>query len=344
VVTEQIEISRSELRQQRRKRMADRLAELRSEAFTLQAVAARVPELEGARQPASASEVVWAKATGRLTIRYVFPRGLIVYGKFYDDGLGPRAFDGLRALRQDGFGATSTFQVAEPLHFDEPRNMLLLRQAEGVPLIQSLDHAPSEEAVRHAELAASWLARFHRITLPGVEAEPPCERVKLFKLADSLAKAAAANPHEADLLLNLLQRLRELAPSPDARTPFATVHGQYTPANVFVSGSRATVIDLDRVCHSDPAMDVAMFLYRVRHHSARSGAFERASAIAASFLAQYRDQAAGNLINLNFYRALYCLKGLSRFLKVPQAAGEAYEQQKQFYLREFDELSPERIR
>src|SRR5215211_3042790 len=111
----------------------------------------------------------------------------------------------------------------------------------------------------------------------GGATEPPCERVKLFKLADGLAKGAAANPREADLLLNLLQRLRELAPSPDAPAPIAITHGQYTPSNVFVAGTRAAVIDLDRLCYSDPAKDVAMFLYRLRITGARNGAFERAS-------------------------------------------------------------------
>jgi hypothetical protein len=319
--------------------MENRLADLRSEKFTLETVAARVPELEGARQPSATSEVVWVRGTGRLTIRYVFPAGVVVYGKFYDDELGLRAFAGLRALRQAGFGADSTYQVVEPLHFDEPSNMLLLRQAEGIPLSHSLDQAPLEEALHHAELAASWLAKFHRTTVPGIETEEPCERVKIFKLADCLAKAAAANPQEADLLLNLLQRLRGLAPSPDAPPPFATTHGQYTPANVFVAGTRATVIDLDRMNYSDPAKDVALFLYRVRHHGARTGDFERACAIASAFETQYRGEAPGNLVNVGYYQALQWLKGLARLLKVPQAAGEAYERQKQFYLREFEESS-----
>jgi hypothetical protein len=319
--------------------MEDRLAELRSEKFTLERVAAHIPEFDGARPLSATNEVVWSKGTGRLTIRYVFPQGVIVYGKFFDDELGPRAFAGLRALRQEGFGAGSEYQVAEPLHFDERWNMLLLRQAEGVQLSDSLDHAPLEEAVLHAELAAAWLAKFHRTVLPGVETEPACERVKLFKLADCLAKGAAANPGDADLLLSLLQRVRELAPPPDARGPVAIVHGQFAPANIFATGTLATVIDLDRMCYSDPAIDVGAFLYRVRHHAARTGAFERGQALATSFEARYRDEAGENLVNLNFYRALFWLKGFSRFLKVPQPPGEAYERTKQFYLREFDESS-----
>jgi len=336
VATEAIGISKKEIRRQRRKRTKDRLPELTSDAFTLETVAARVPELDGARQT-SAIEVVRARSTGRLTVRYVFPKGVIVYGKFYDDDLGPRAFEGLRALRQDGFGAASSYQVVEPLHFDERWNMLLLRQAEGVALCDSFEQAPLEEARGHAELAASWLAKLHRTALPGVATEPPCERVKLFKLADALAKGAAANPREADLLLNLLQRLRELAPSPDAPAPIAITHGQYTPSNVFVAGTRTAVIDLDRLCYSDPAKDVAMFLYRLRFTGARNGAFERASIIASSFLAQYRAEAAGNLVNLGFYRGLHSLRGLAKFLKDFSSGDEHYERQKQFYLREFEE-------
>jgi aminoglycoside phosphotransferase (APT) family kinase protein len=104
-----------------------------------------------------------------------------------------------------------------------------------------------------------------------------------------------------------------------------------------VGTSRITVIDLDRMCCSDPALDVAMFFYRVRHNGARQGVLERPRAIASSFLARYRKEAPNNLINLGFYRALQCLKGLARFLKIPRAPGEDTEAQKQFYLREFEE-------
>src|SRR5215211_4967168 len=168
--SEEIGMSSAELRRLRRARMVDRLAELTSEEFIRQTIAARVPECSGIRQPPVTYEVVRPKATGRLTIRYVFPKGVIVYGKFYDDDLGPRAFEGLRALRQDGFGAASSYQVVEPLHFDERWNMLLLRQAEGVALCDSFEQAPLDEARGHAELAASWLAKLHRPALP---AAPP---------------------------------------------------------------------------------------------------------------------------------------------------------------------------
>jgi aminoglycoside phosphotransferase (APT) family kinase protein len=281
--------------------------------------------------------IVQARGTGRATFRYNFGNGVVLYGKAYSDDLGARAYRMMQYLRATGSAADAETQVAEPIAFLDREKLLIMRRAAGVPLDRLTHSGSLSETICAARAAARWLAALHQTEIPFIEPEPPCDRVKIFKLADGLAKAAAAYPSQTPMLLDLLQRVRALAPA--ANGQLVPTHGQFTPANVFVERNRLTVIDMDRVVLSDPAKDVALFVHRVKTYLLRaSGDSSRADAIANSFMEAYERCLPGRLTALPYYRALFLVKGFAKFAKDRPPGHQTRVPFERAYLRELDQV------
>jgi aminoglycoside phosphotransferase (APT) family kinase protein len=304
-------------RAENRNRLLQRAAKFLDRGFISKQIAPLVPEaMSDLDHPNWLSSIVRAKGTGRITLRYDFSHNSTIYAKAYTDALGVHSYFALRSLWEDGFGKNSTVRVPEPLGFIPDEKLLLMRRAEGIPFAQLLfEKTPQVDLRKAARSAAQWLAQLHASRMVLDMVEPACERIKIFKLSDMMAKAAAAYPEQSALLLELLQKIRALAPRESA-TVLTPTHGQYTPANVFLQGDQASVIDLDRICLSDPAKDVAMFVHRVE-----SLLFKDADdptlgdVIVREFLDEYRRLAPQNLANFAYYRALFALKGFAKIAK-----------------------------
>ena len=304
--------SRAEICEEMRKRLQERVPGLTRPDF----VARHVRPLLGdqAVETGCKVEIVWNEGTPRMTLRYAFDDGIVVYGKVYIDGFGPTSYSLLRRLWQNGFGAGSAQRVPEPLGFCAEENLLLMRAARGRPLAALLLQEPTDKLLPGLRVAAGWLARLHAARLAGLPPEPACNRIKIFELADHLGKAAAGHPADSSALLEHLKRIRTLAPV--GRLVLVPTHGQYTPANVFVDGSDVVVIDLDRLSLSDPAKDVAMFLSRaVSLRAKEAGRPEDAERLAREFMDAYGEHAPCPLENLPYYRALFALNAFAKCAK-----------------------------
>lgn len=304
-------------RDEKRERLLNKAAKFLNRDFVAERIIPLVPEVSRAStRPGWLSSIVRAKGTGRITLRYDFSNNSTIYAKAYTDTLGLQSYIALESLWLDGFGKTTAMHVPEPLGFIEDEKVLVMRRAEGVPLSRLLfDETANLNVFQAARAAARWLAQLHASVMCFIPTEPPCERIKLFKLSDMMAKAAAAYPEQLSLLLELLQKVRALAPC-ESSTILAPTHGQYTPANVFLCRDHASVIDLDRVCLSDPAKDVAMFVHRVRSLMFKDADdHTNADFIVREFLDEYRKLAPDNLTNLAYYQALYALKGFAKIAK-----------------------------
>jgi aminoglycoside phosphotransferase (APT) family kinase protein len=304
-------------RAENRNRLLQRAAKFLDRGFISEQIAPLVPEAASESSPPNwLSSIVRAKGTGRITLRYDFSNTSTIYAKAYTDALGLHSYAALRNLWEDGFGKNSPLRVPEPLGFIPEEKLLLMRRAEGIPFAQLLfEENPKVDLCKAARYAAQWLAQLHASQMPLELVEPACERIKVFKLSDMMAKAAAAYPEQSALLLELLQKIRALAPR-ESLTVLTPTHGQYTPANVFLLDDQASVIDLDRICLSDPAKDVAMFVHRVRSllfkDAQDSGLGDL---MVREFLEEYRRLAPQNLTNLAYYSALYALKGFAKIAK-----------------------------
>src|SRR5438093_2975863 len=297
--------SRAEICEEMRKRLQERVPGLTRPDF----VARHVRPLLGdqAVETGCKVEIVWNEGTPRMTLRYAFDDGIVVYGKVYIDGFGPTSYSLLRRLWQNGFGAGSAQRVPEPLGFCAEENLLLMRAARGRPLAALLLQEPTDKVLPAVRAAARWLARLHASTVACLTREPACNRVKVFELADQLGKAAAGHPAELSPLLDRLQRLRTLAPA--GRLALVPAHCQYTPANVFADGPDVTVIDVDKLSLSDPAKDVALFLLRTSDLLGRAaGRAAEAERLGREFVDAYREQGGRPFENLPYYTALFALK------------------------------------
>jgi aminoglycoside phosphotransferase (APT) family kinase protein len=304
-------------RAEKKDQLLQRAARFLEQGFVTEQIIPLVPEVTGElSEPNWLSSIVRAKGTGRITLRYDFNNNSTIYAKAYTDGLGMHSYNALQSLWMDGFGPSAAMRVPEPLGFLPQEKFLLMRRAEGITLADLLfEETPALDLFKAARAAAQWLAQLHASDMPFIQVEPACERIKLFKLSDMMAKAAAAYPEQVPLLLELLQKIRAIAPR-ESTTILVPTHGQYTPANVFLNGGQASVIDLDRICLSDPAKDVAMFVHRVRSLLFKDADnSSRAEHIVREFLDEYRRRAPDNMRNFAYYQALYALKGFAKIAK-----------------------------
>jgi aminoglycoside phosphotransferase (APT) family kinase protein len=319
-----------------RKRFQERVSALARPDF----VAQHVRPLLGDQALEAGCKVDVARNQGvpRMTLRYTFDDDVTVFGKVYTGGVGQATYSLLRRLWENGFGPASAQRVPEPLGFCTEENLVLMRAARGRPLEALLLHEPIEEVLPGVHAAARWLAHLHASTPTDIPQEPACNRVKVFQLADGLAKAAAGHPADLTLLLDLLQRLRTLAPA--ERVPLVPTHGQYTPANVIIDGSDVTVIDVDRLSLSDPAKDVAMFLFRATSLRAAAGPASETERIGGEFLDAYREHGGRPLENLPYYTALFPLKSFAKCAKDHAAGGAVRRQAEALHLDRFERCFP----
>jgi aminoglycoside phosphotransferase (APT) family kinase protein len=302
--------------------------------FVARRVATLVPELTRDWDAAEWNvEIVRSKASDRVTLRYTLGCCAVIYGKLYfDQALGRATHALLAHLWKQGFAAGSGVEVPEPLGFIEEANLLLMRRAEGTALNELAGAGSVDEALAAVRLAARWLAKYHSTEVPGLPAQSPCERIEILKIIDALAKAAADRPYQSASLIGMLHDLHAVAPRGDFSLRMAPVHGQFRPAHVFIEGNRVTVIDIEKICLSDPAKDVARFVHVLKKTCFENGGnAERADRLAEEFIAEYGKLAPSNLENLAYFRALLAFKALAKLLKSHkvdegerQASGEMY--------------------
>ena len=281
-------------------------------------VAPLVPELarEGNR-PEWAVKIVRNKAAGRLTLRYTFGDLAPIHGKaYFDFPVAADAHRWLTDLWMQGFAPGSNLEVPEPLGFIPEANLVLMGTAEGASMDKRVASGPIEAALADARLAARWLVKYQSAAIPGLPAESPCEKLEILKIASAIAKVAAECPEHSAMLIDMIHDLRSVAPKSNSSPAVLPMHGQFRPAHVFIDGARATVIDIEKICLSDPAKDVARFCHVLKKTCLEErGDLERYDRVAQEFVEEYRAHRGANLENLPYYRALLALKAFAKLLK-----------------------------
>lgn len=294
--------------------------------FAAQWIAPLAPDLAyGSPQSYWRVELVRSKASDRMTFRYNFGEFSSLYGKtYFHSSCAYATYRSLTYLWSHGFDAGCGLEIPEPLSIVEEAALVVTRNADGVPLDEVIATDSLDKAICAARAAARWLAKFHSTEIPDLEIEPPVARIEILKLADVLAKAAAEYPSYTSLLIGMLHQLESVAPSRIVSSPFTPVHGQFRPAHVFIKGGRATVIDIEKICLSDPAKDVARFVHVLNKTCLeQSGDRKRAGLIAQEFVSEYRALAPSNLRNLDYFLGLLAFKAMAKVLKNRKAAEDA---------------------
>jgi Phosphotransferase enzyme family len=307
--------------------------------FAVRRVVPLIPELTPCCDPVDwTAEIVRSKASDRVTVRYTFGSVAVFYGKIYfDRSLGRATHGSLAHLWEEGFAAGFGLEIPEPLGFIEEANLLLMRGAEGTPLNELAASGALEEALTSARIAARWLLKYHATDVAGLPVQSPCETIEILKIADALAKAVAERQDHSCLLISMLHDLHAIAPRYSSRSRLVPLHGQFRPAHVFTTGNRTTVIDIEKICLSDPAKDVARFVHALKKTCFEQGGnLQRADQLAQEFVAEYRKHAPSNLENLAYFRALLALKGLAKLLKTPKVDEDKRRLITEMYCVEFE--------
>jgi hypothetical protein len=311
--------------------------------FVWEHILPQVPEvaLRGYR-PEWAVEIVRNKASGRITLRYEIGGFARIYGKaYFDFPAAAEAHTSLTHLWMEGFAHGSHLEVPEPLGIVPKANLVLMRCAEGASMDKRAGTGPIEAALADARVAARWLVKYQNTEIPGLRAESPCEKLEILKIADAVSKVAAECPEQSALLIDMIHGLRSVAPKSNSSPPVVPMHGQFRPAHVFIEETRATVIDIEKICLSDPAKDVARFCHVLKKTCLEErGDAERAERVAQEFVSEYRTHSESNLENMPYFRALLTLKAFAKLLKNRkvepahrQSMGQAYQAEFQRWVR-----------
>ena len=275
--------------------------------------------------------------TGRLTLRYEFGPNVVI-GKMFSDHLGSQSFETTVRLWNSGFNSDSRYQVPEPIAFFPDVNLLLMRQAPGIPVAAAVEPDRSHELVGYCCRAARWLAELHRSSLLFGRAETEVQSLKMFRLASRLVKAASLRREQLDMLRDLLDAISERIFALSSRRTLVQTHGRYHHDHVFVSNAAIVVIDLDRCCPSDPASDVAEFISVLRNASfirgLDMGCIEKAT---YAFLQEYLAAVPEAADAVGCYWATAVFHDLLSGIKKCRAkANRSWEERQQFYLTEIN--------
>jgi hypothetical protein len=283
-------------------------------------------------------EIVRNKAAGRLTLRYTFGASTRIYGKaYFDFSAANEANRCLTHLWKQGFASGSNLEVSRPLGVIPEVNLVLMHSAAGTSLDKRAGAGPIEAALADTRLAARWLVKYQNTVLPGLRAESPCEKLEILKIADAVAKVAAECPEHSKLLIDMIHDLRSVAPKSNSSPPVVPMHGQFRPAHVFIDGLRASVIDIEKICLSDPAKDVARFCHVLKKTCLEErGDAERSDRLAQEFVSEYRTHCKSNLDNLPYFRAFLAFKAFAKLLKNRKIEEEQRESMSQEYKAEFE--------
>lgn len=287
------------------------------------------------RYPDCSTAVVQNTGTGRLTLRYAFGPNVVI-AKMFSDHLGSESFETTVRLWNSGFNRDSRYQVPEPIAFFPDVNLLLMRQAPGIPVAAALEPDRGHELVGYCCKAAQWLAALHRSSLVFGKVETEVQSLKLFRLATRLVKAASLRREQLDMLRDLLDVISGRIFALSSRRTLVQTHGRYHHDHVFVSNAATVVIDLDRCCPSDPAKDVAEFISVLRKASfirgLDMGCIEKAT---DAFLREYLAAVPEAAATVGCYWAAAVFHDLLSGIKKCRAkANRSWEEIQQFYLME----------
>jgi hypothetical protein len=180
-------------------------------------------------------------------------------GKVFRDQRGARVFETLSRLHaasRNGGRLHPPFHMAEPLAYYRDLSMVVQTAVQGVELSRL---GADADWVSAARAVADNLAALH--DLPA-DIEPRTLAWLTHKLCRPRPdELVTARPELADAVENILQALA-LA---DAAGPGSTlVHGDLGLGQVLFGQDRAAFVDLDGVCRSHAALDVANFLVSLR--------------------------------------------------------------------------------
>lgn len=193
----------------------------------------------------------------------------IVVAKTYQGNKGQNAYDGMRALWDSALAGNSAVTIAEPLAFVPELNVLVqgpIREEQTLKeLIRSALRAGTPEALAelddYVRKTAVGLALLHQTKVEIGELRT--WDGELDEVREVLDRLEAVIPELVGAATPLLARLVAIAAENPADPPVPT-HGTFRPAQVLLNKGQIGFIDFDGFCQAESALDLALFLGKIR--------------------------------------------------------------------------------
>lgn len=242
-----------------------------------------------------------------------------VIGKFYPQGpKAPRAWHAQRSLYAQ---VTENVVIPKPLGLANGRNLVLMECVHGTPMKELLEKSATglgqvKEATR---LIARALVALHRMSCQSEEVRTVGSQVQLFR--DRAADLHLVAPRLADQVDALLDRIATIALRFRSET-LSCIHGECKASQFLISHGQIAIVDFDRVCLGDPAVDIGNFMANL-HREAVQG-HEHFRDLASHFLAEYQERLSGkDLVKRTrvFQAASLVRMAVRAFTKTPHAYG-----------------------
>jgi aminoglycoside phosphotransferase (APT) family kinase protein len=189
--------------------------------------------------------------------------------KVYAPGAG--AGDAYRRQRAIGAEARARgFVVPRPLALEADRQVFVMERVPGSSLKQLLGRVGSGgEGARLARAAGGALAGFHAVSVETAESRSLDD--ELMRVQKPLPGVRLVAPELADRADVVLERVISAAEqTPPAGAP-VLVHCDYKPSQLLFNRRQVAVVDLDRACRGDAALDVGNFLAQFRKEALLTG-------------------------------------------------------------------------
>jgi hypothetical protein len=234
-------------------------------------------------------------------------------GKMYSDPvLAAHVFTTMQQMVEHGFGrdAGGGIRIPHPYGYVDELQMIVMEDVSGWPLSEDLS---SPHLVDDLQAAARALIKIHRCPVKQdsqhhekTDREYQREE-RIAALAEWMAKAIQVHPEAKSALQEAFMTIVALDHDLDGYEP-TLIHGSFSLREVLVGDLGVAIVDLDRLCNGDPALDLGKLLANLKHKGNEQG--QPAEAIhryAEAFLAAYDPQMPSELLPRTDYYYRACL-------------------------------------
>jgi aminoglycoside phosphotransferase (APT) family kinase protein len=201
--------------------------------------------------------------------------------------------------------------IPRPAAVFEDLNIVVMKEVAGRSMTQLLDGGPAQS--RHVtRVAAATMATYHGLTLGTDNARTlPGEIERWRKRVPEVALIA---PEFADSVHALLDRIERSADHSD-QPALRLIHGDAKPTHLMMDGDNVGIIDFDRACLGDPALDVGAFVAHFRKFDMRKKSGARGP-LTTLFLRDYqaRSRSKGLIRRAHLFESLTLIRMASRQL------------------------------
>jgi hypothetical protein len=224
-------------------------------------------------------------------------------------------FQAMQAIQQSGFGSRDEFSISQPVAYLPSLRCLLQEKVEGTAADEILKTADEPSRAAVAERCARWLARFHALAPKTGPISRPQDYIKSKSMLRCWRKIARLDGPFGQKAAHLFHRIED-ASAALRDVELRPGHGSYNAAHVYLSKDRTVTIDWDWHDFSDPARDVARFLYTLRRWAVdQLGSIRALDGTAEVFLRTYMAEGVPDAEkNRSFFEAATCLTLAMRHL------------------------------